>query len=109
MIKVGKEYAPISAKIIKGGQFTQFTVVQKHRVLNTYWKDGYINVLVKGEYTFHDGDTIVINKINGANLISFKGKQYFSLYAEVEYKTDYENKAGENLQTLQDDIPDEFL
>lgn len=109
MVKVGHEYAPLKAKIVRGGKYTQFTIVQQHRIIDKYWKDGFLNVLVNGEYTFHEGDAILIKKINAANIVSYNGKQYFSIYAEIEYKTMYMQRAGENLQILEDDIPDELL
>ena len=109
MIKLGKEYAPFRARIRKGGRYTEFSLLQQHRVGEKFWKDGFINVLVNGEYTFHEGDTIVIKEINGANLLSYEGKQYFSIYADIEYKTMYDNMAGENLLNLENDIPEELL
>ena len=109
MIKVGKEYAPTAAKITKGGRYTQFTIPQQHRVGDKYWNDGFLNVLVGGEYTLHDGDSIVINEITAATLVKWQGKQYFSIYAKVDYKTFAKNLAGDNLKTLDDDIPEELL
>ena len=109
MIKVGKEYAPVSAKITKGGKYTQLTLGQQHRVGNKYWNDGFINVLVKGEINWVRGDVIKINEITAATLVSWKGKQYFSIYADVDYIPLLESKAGAFKQTLEDDIPDELL
>lgn len=109
MIKVGKEYTPTAAKITKGGKYTQFTIPQKHRVGDRYFKDGFLNVLVNGEYMLHEGDTIVIKEITAATLVKWKDKQYFSIYAVIEYKTAEQNRAGDNRQTLDDDIPEELL
>ena len=83
MIKVGKSYVPCSAKLTKGGRYTQFTVPQQHRVGDKYWNDGFINVLVEGDYTLHDGDSITILEISGVSLRYFKRRQYFSVYAKI--------------------------
>lgn len=109
MIKVGKEYVPTAAKITKGGKYTQFTIPQQHRVGDRYFKDGFLNVLVGGEYTLHDGDSIIIKEITAANLVRWNEKQYFSIYADIEYKTHAQNLAGDNQQVLDDDIPEELL
>ena len=109
MIKVGKSYAPSAAKLVKGGRYTQFTLPQQHRVADRYWNDGFINVLVEGDYTFHDGDTITILEITAVSLRYFKRKQYFSVYAKIDYKTYANAQAKANLQTLEDDIPDELF
>ena len=57
----------------------------------------------------HEGDTIVIKEITAATLVKWKDKQYFSIYAVIEYKTAEQNRAGDNRQTLDDDIPEELL
>lgn len=109
MIKVGKEYVPTAAKITKGGKYTQFTIPQQHRVGDRYFKDGFLNVLVSGEYILHEGDSIIIKAITAATLVKWNGKQYFSIYANIDFKTHAQHLAGENLQTLDDDIPEELL
>lgn len=111
MLKVGKEYKPYSAKITKGGEHTQFSMPQSHRNPDGrgYIRDGFINVLAKGSYDFHEGDAIVIKQINGATVISWNGKQYFSIYADIEYKSVEEQKAEPNKGILEDDIPDDLF
>ena len=110
MVKVGKVYAPVSARIIKGGQYTQFSISQRHKGADRkYIKDGFINVLVNGEYVFNKGDTIKILKQTAANLISWNGKQYFSIYAEIEYITAEQRDFDDTFQGMDEDIPEELL
>lgn len=111
MIKLGQTYQPYSAKITKGGKYTSFSVAQKHRnpYKEGYINDGFINVLVAGEYNFERGDSIKITKINGAELRLWNGKQYFSIFAGVEYTPASVKLSEPNTDILNGDIPEELL
>ena len=109
MVKVGREYVPTAAKIVMNGKYTQFTIPQHHKIGDRIWNDGYLNVLVEGDYIMHEGDSITIKEITAANIRMYKNKQYFSVYAKVDYKTYAQNQAKENLQTLEDDIPEDLF
>ena len=95
---------------MKGGRFTRLAIPQRHRIGDKFWNDGIIYVLTKGEYNFHEGDTVIIKNIYGANItMSQDKKQFFTLYADIEQRTVFQQRAGDSLQTLEDDIPDELL
>ncbi len=111
MVKIGQTFQPYSAKITKGGKYTSFALPQKHRnpYAEGYINDGFINLLVPGEYNFERGDTIKVLKINGAELRLWNGKQYFSLYGEIEYKPSTVVLSEPNADILNGDIPEELL
>lgn len=111
MIKVGMTFKPYSAKITKGGEYTSFSLPQNHRNPNGVGliQDGFINLLAPGEYNFERGDTIKVLKINGAELRNWNGRQYFSIYGEVEYTPASVKLSEPNKDILNGDIPEELL
>ena len=111
MIKVGMKIRPYAARVTKGGEYTAFSLPQNHRNPNGSGliQDGFINLLVKGEYDFEKGDTIKVLKIDGAELRNWKGRQFFSLYGEIEYTSASVKLSEPNKDILDGDIPEEML
>lgn len=106
MLKVGGEYRPISSKVVELGKYTQFSIPQSHKDKGKYVKDGFINVLAPGEYGFQRGDTITISEITAATLIAYNGKQYFSVYALVDF---HKKEVDPTKQIIAEDISEEYL
>lgn len=105
MISINAKYQPVAALILQGGKYTRFAVPQFHRQGDKDVADGFINILAKGDYDFHRGDTIRILRITGANVISAK---YFSIFAEIEHIPAMIAKAEQNSKLLEHDIPDDI-
>lgn len=106
MILVNEEVKPCNVKLVKRGTCTQWGVSQTHiDKRNCFHKDGFINVLAKGkDYDYIEGDSIMLTQINGVDLMEYKGKKYFTVYADVVVI-----KPGHNADIVQDDIPDDLL
>lgn len=111
MIKVGMKFKPYSARVAKGGEYTSFALPQNHRNPNGNGliPDGFINLLVKGEYNFERGDIIKVLKIDGAELRNWNGRQFFSVYGEIEYTPASVKLSEPNQDILDGDIPEEML
>lgn len=106
MLKVGGEYRPCASKVVGLGKYTEFSIPQIHKANGKYIQDGFINVLAQGEYDFKKGDTITISEITATTLIAYEGKQYFSVYAIV----DFHKKAVDlTKQIIAEDISEEYL
>ena len=105
MIYRNKEYAPVSALVIRNGKHTSFGVPQFHREGGKDVQDGFINIMADGTYDFHRGDLILIKEIRGANL---RNEKYFTLFAKIELIPQAEKKAEPNRNLLDENIPDDL-
>ena len=105
MISINMKYSPIASTILKGGKYTRFAIPQFHRQNDVDVKDGLLNVITKGSYYFHRGDMIKIKKITGANVIN---RQYFAIFAEIEYISEEMDRAEPNSELLENDIPEDL-
>lgn len=109
MLIEGGSYAPVSAKIVADGKYTQFVLPMQHRVGNKYRFDGYMNILAKGTYgVFREGDEIKLVHITGLNLRKWGGAMFYSAYADIEYKSAHQTKASVNEELL-DELPDDLV
>lgn len=106
MLKIGGVYRPCASKIVGLGKYTEFSIPQAHKANGKFIQDGFINVLAPGEYDFKRGDTITISEITGATLITFNGKQYFSVYATVDF---HKKEVDPTKQIIEEDISEEYL
>lgn len=110
MISIGKSYAPTGAKVTKNGDGMIFSIPQSRKVKGGgYTRDGFINVAVKGLYSFHKGDRIEITKITGASRVAFNDTVYLTLFAEIEYTTAEQIQMGENRNVVEENIPDDLF
>ena len=87
MGKVNQYYRPVGADILRGGRATKFVVQECHPVQNGGWyKDGYVGIIVKGEYHWELGDLIRVTKVNGWKLFrTFTGRYTFDIIGEIEF------------------------
>ena len=109
MITKGKKCKPVNAVIRGNGKYTVFSVPQNHLENNGYVRDGFIQIMANGAYDFTKGDTLLVKDITGAGLRSYGDRSYFTIYAEIEYFSHEKMLAGDNLKTLEDDIPDDLF
>lgn len=109
MLSEGKTYAPISMKIVADGKYTRYTMPLSHRAGSTYILDGYVYVLAEGTYgSFREGDEIKIKHIKGINIRKWGGKPYFSMYADIEYKSAFATKPSVNDELLEE-LPEDLI
>lgn len=104
MIALNKEYEPVNALTMRGG-YISFGLPVRHHDGEKYIEDGFINIVTKGEYDFHRGDSITIKQITGANVRSSK---YFTIFAKIEYKSKAQRKAEPNRELIDENIPDDL-
>lgn len=104
MIQINKEYQPINALRMRDG-YTSFGVPISHHNGERLIDDGYINVVVKGDFDFHMGDRITIRQITGANI---RNNKYFTIMAKIGYKTKAEHLAEPNRELIDANIPDDI-
>lgn len=112
MIRIGSKVKPFSARILRGGNLTQFSIPQSHTDQDGgYHKDGFINFLCKGDYSWKKGDIIKITKINGVSIRKANGNQYVGVVGEIEYirQKDAELEKPDGSGSWDDDIPEELL
>ena len=86
MIAWAKKIDPCSAKIRKGGEWTEFSIPQSHKGVDGKWyRDGFINIVAKGLYDFREGDSIIVkaSDTTGAARKEYNGIAYMYIYVNT--------------------------
>lgn len=114
MIKVGQLLKPYSARVLDGGKKTQFSIPQYHRSKDgEIHKDGFINILVNGNYPWAKGsnDQIKLLEVLAVSIWKANGNQYVGIVAKIEYVTAEEDlyDRPDGSGSWSEDIPEELL
>ena len=114
MIRVGKPLRPTKAQVGNGGDFTTFTVPEKHMTADGVWvDDGLVGVKAPGTYDFKIGDVLVVEKVAGwTKRKASTGTVYFTIIASKVHivpKKDADLLTNPMSETLLNDIPEEML
>lgn len=114
MIKVGQLLKPYSARLVSGGKKTQFSIPQYHKDEDgNFHKDGFINLVAKGNYPWVKGsnDVIKLVAVKSVSIWKANGNQYVGIAADIEYITAEQNPYDkpDGTGSWDDDIPDELL
>ena len=108
MIHVGERYQPTWSNHARNGKQTLFSVPQMHMGAQGNEYDGYITVIADGLYDWVRGDSLEIKSITGAGVRSRNGKNYYSLFCEIEYMPLQVARARQNIGHIEHDIAEDL-